>query len=360
MNGGVTEAGQGHREAGADRPRFLRALSGEALATPPIWLMRQAGRYLPEYRELRARAGGFLDLCYSPEWATEVTLQPIRRFDLDAAILFSDILVVPHALGQDVRFVEGEGPRLDPIASRPEFGRLRAAIDLGMLAPVYETVTRVRGALDPSKALIGFCGAPYTVATYMVAGRGGDEQAPARLLAYREPDVFEELISRLVDASAAHLVAQLRAGADAVQIFDSWAGDLPPAEFARWSTGPIKALCEKVRAEVPGAKIIAFARGAGSKLADFAGAVPADGFGLATSEDLRAARAAVYASKALQGAVDPIALVAGGEALDRAVDAVLDALGGFPMILNLGHGVRQETPPDHVARLVERARRRRA
>ena len=339
-----------------DVPSLLRALSGETLATPPIWLMRQAGRYLPEYRELRAKAGGFLDLCYTPELATEVTLQPIRRYDLDAAILFSDILVVPHALGQQVRFVEGEGPRLDPLASRAEFGRLKSAIDLQALAPVYETVSRVRAELAPTKALIGFCGAPYTVATYMVAGRGGDEQAPARLLAYREPEVFAELIDLLVEASVAHLVAQLRAGADVVQIFDSWSGDLPTAEFARWSTAPIAAICEKVRAKVPGAKIIAFARGAGSKLADFAGVVPADGFGVATSEDLRAARSAVYASRALQGAVDPIALVAGGEALDRAVDAVMAALGGYPMILNLGHGVRQETPPEHVARLVKRAR----
>jgi uroporphyrinogen decarboxylase len=344
-------------DGGAENvPSLIRALSGETQSPPPIWLMRQAGRYLPEYRKLRAKAGGFLDLCYTPDLATEVTLQPIRRFDLDAAILFSDILVVPHALGQEVRFVEGEGPRLDPVTDRAGFARLKDAIDLPMLAPVYETVSRVRAELDPSKALIGFCGAPYTVATYMVAGRGGDEQAPARLLAYRDPDAFAELIERLVDASAAHLVAQLRAGADVVQIFDSWSGDLPPAEFARWSTAPIAAVCERVRAEVPGAKIIAFARGAGAKLADFAGAVPADGFGVATAEDLRVARAAVYASKALQGAVDPIALVAGGEALDRAVDAVLEALGGHPMILNLGHGVRQETPPEHVARLVARAR----
>jgi uroporphyrinogen decarboxylase len=338
--------------------RFLKALSGETQKTPPVWLMRQAGRYLPEYRELRARAGGFLDLCYTPDFATEVTLQPIRRFDLDAAILFSDILVVPHALGQDVRFVEGEGPRLDPLTSLAEFKRLRETIDLAMLAPVYETVSRVRSDLSPDKALIGFCGAPYTVATYMVAGRGGDEQAPARLLAYREPETFQALMDMLVEASAAHLVAQLKAGADAVQIFDSWSGDLPPAEFERWSTAPIKALSEKVRAEVPDAKIIAFARGAGTKLGAFARAIPAQGFGIGTSEDLAAARAAVAPHIALQGAVDPIALVAGGSALDKAVDAVLDALSGFPLILNLGHGVRQQTPPEHVAQLVARVRGR--
>ncbi len=344
-------------EAEGRESRFLRTLAGEALTPPPIWLMRQAGRYLPEYRELRARAGGFLDLCYTPEFATEVTLQPIRRFDLDAAILFSDILVVPHALGRDVRFVEGEGPRLDSMTSLADVHRLKEAIDLDFLAPVYETVSRVRAELDPSKALIGFCGAPYTVATYMVGGRGGEEQAPARLLAYREPDTFQALIDRLVDASAAHLLAQLRAGADAVQIFDSWSGDLPPAEFARWSTAPIKAVCERVRAEVPDAPIIAFARGAGAKLADFAAAVPANAFGIATSENLAAARRAVPGHRALQGAVDPIALVAGGAALDRAVYTVLEALGDHPLILNLGHGVRQETPPEHVAQLVARARR---
>ncbi|WP_280790737.1 uroporphyrinogen decarboxylase [Methylopila sp. M107] len=343
-------------KAGADAPKLIRVLSGETIWPPPIWLMRQAGRYLPEYRALRAKAGGFLDLCYTPELATEVTLQPIRRFDLDAAILFSDILVVPHALGQEVRFVEGEGPRLDPLQDRAAFSRLKDAIDLDFLGPVYETVSRVRAELAKSKALIGFCGAPYTVATYMVGGRGGEEQAPARLMAYRDPDGFQDLIDRLVDASAAHLVAQLKAGADAVQIFDSWSGDLPPKEFARWSTDPIARLCGKVRDEVPGAKIIAFARGAGSKLADFAGVVPADGFGLATSEDLYAARSAVYSCRALQGSVDPIALVAGGEALDRAVDGVLQALGRNPLILNLGHGVRQETPPEHVAQLVARVR----
>jgi uroporphyrinogen decarboxylase len=340
-------------------PLLLKALSGEANQSPPIWLMRQAGRYLPEYRALRAKAGGFLDLCYAPEMATEVTLQPIRRFDLDAAILFSDILVVPHALGQDVRFVEGEGPRLDPVGSVADFASLREKIDLERLAPVYETVSRVRAELSPDKALIGFCGAPYTVATYMVAGRGGDEQAPARLLAYREPETFALLIERLVEASAAHLVAQLRAGADVVQIFDSWSGDLPPAEFSRWSTEPIRSICERVRAEVPGAPIIAFARGAGTKLKGFAEAVPANGFGIGTAEDLRAARASVPAHAALQGAVDPVALVAGGEALDRSVDAVLEALGEGPLVLNLGHGVRQETPPENVARLVARARRSR-
>ncbi|GLK54929.1 uroporphyrinogen decarboxylase [Methylopila capsulata] len=337
--------------------RFLKALSGETQAVPPVWLMRQAGRYLPEYRELRAQAGGFLDLCYTPDLATEVTLQPIRRFDLDAAILFSDILVVPHALGQEVRFVEGEGPRLDPLASRAEFATLKPEIDLGMLAPVYETVARVRAELDPSKALIGFCGAPYTVATYMVGGRGGEEQAPARKLAYSDPAAFQALIDLLVEASAAHLLAQLEAGANAVQIFDSWSGDLPPAEFMTWSAAPIAAICARVRAKRPGAKILAFPRGAGAKLKAFAEAVPADAIGLATAEDRRAAREAVPAHVALQGNVDPIALTVGGSALDAAVDGVLADLGDRPLIVNLGHGVRQETPPEHVAQMVARVRR---
>lgn len=337
--------------------RFLKALAGETQQTPPVWLMRQAGRYLPEYRELRARAGGFLDLCYTPDFATEVTLQPIRRFALDAAILFSDILVVPHGLGQEVRFVEGEGPRLDPVTSIEAFRRLKPELDLGFLSPVYETVSRVRAALDPDTALIGFCGAPYTVATYMVAGRGGDEQAPTRLLAYRDPATFAALIEMLVEASAAHLLAQIEAGAQAVQIFDSWSGDLPPAEFERWSTAPIRAVCERVRAKVPDAKILAFARGAGAKLAGFASAVPANAFGLATAENRIAARAAVPRHIALQGNVDPIALVAGGAALDSAVDGVLADLGSAPLIVNLGHGVRQETPPEHVAQMVKRVRR---
>lgn len=353
----VSQQGTAGPEQG-DKAPFLRALAGETLPTPPIWLMRQAGRYLPEYRELRARAGSFLDLCYTPDFATEVTLQPIRRYGFDAAILFSDILVVPHALGQDVRFVEGEGPRLDPVTTLAEFDRLKPEIDLGFLSPVYETVARVRAQLSPETALIGFCGAPYTVATYMVAGKGGDEQAPARLLAYGEPDTFQALIDRLVEASAAHLVAQLQAGAQAVQIFDSWSGDLPPAEFERWSTKPIAAICEKVRAKVPGAPIIAFARGAGAKFGAFAHAVPANGFGLATAEDRVAARAAAPAGVALQGNVDPLALMAGGPALDAAVDACVRDLASGPFILNLGHGVRQHTSPEHVAQLVARARRK--
>jgi uroporphyrinogen decarboxylase len=318
--------------------------------------MRQAGRYLPEYRAVRAKAGSFLDLCFSVELATEVTLQPIRRFPLDAAIIFSDILVVPHALGQEVRFLEGEGPVLDPIPDREGLSRLASAFDRERLAPVYATVSAVRSSLPPEVALLGFCGAPWTVATYMVGGRGSPDQAAARLFAYRDPEGFSALISRLVEASVEHLAAQLEAGADAVQIFDSWAGTLPPAEFERWCIEPVHAIVAGLRMRHPGARIIGFPRGAGSKLGAFAGKVPVDAIGLDTSEDRRQAATAVPSSVALQGNIDPLALVAGGDMLDRAVDAVLEDFRGRPAIVNLGHGVRPETPPEHVERLVMRVR----
>jgi uroporphyrinogen decarboxylase len=318
--------------------------------------MRQAGRYLPEYRAIRAKAGGFLDLCFTPDLATEVTLQPIRRFPLDAAILFSDILVVPHALGQKVWFAEGEGPKLEAIPDRAGLSRLSEKLDLEVLAPVYETVSLVKAALPQHVALLGFCGAPWTIATYMIGGGGSPDQAAARLFAYRDPEGFESLVRLIVEASVDHLLAQLEAGADAVQIFDSWAGVLPTDEFARWCTAPIAAIVAGIRARKPGARIIAFPRGAGTKLAGFAATVPANGIGLDTAEDRRAAMAIVPTGTALQGNIDPLALVAGGAVLDRAVDAVLEDFSGRPAIVNLGHGVRQETPPEHVERLVLRVR----
>ena len=251
------------------RPRkpFLAALAGERQARPPIWLMRQAGRYLPEYREIRGRAASFLDFCYTPAFAVEATLQPIRRFGFDAAILFSDILVIPDALGQTVAFETGEGPRLDPIADAAGLAKLADEPDWTRLAPAFETLDRVKTALPGDVALIGFCGAPWTVASYMIAGRGTPEQAPARLFAYRQPKLFAELIERLVHASAAYLLRQLAAGAEAVQIFDSWAGVLPPAEFERWCVAPVAAVIAKVRASAPNARIIAFPRGAATQLA---------------------------------------------------------------------------------------------
>ncbi len=238
-------------EAEARCPRaakpLLRVLSGGCEPVPPVWMMRQAGRYLPEYREVRAKAGSFLNLCFNPELAAEVTLQPIRRFDLDAAILFSDILVIPHALGQTVRFVEGEGPRLNPLPDAAALNGLRGEADQAILAPVYETVRRVKAQLEHKVTLIGFCGAPWTVATYMVAGRGTPDQAPAREFAARDPLAFGRLIDKVVEASARYLVHQLEAGAECIQIFDTWAGALPPEEFDRWCVQPTKRLVAKVR-----------------------------------------------------------------------------------------------------------------
>jgi uroporphyrinogen decarboxylase len=321
-------------------------------------MMRQAGRYLPEYRELRAKAGGFLNLCFTPELATEVTLQPVQRFGFDAAILFSDILVVPHALGRTVRFEAGEGPRLDPLDTVEKMRTLRTEPDEEVFAPVYRTVRRVKGSLPHNVTLLGFCGAPWTVATYMIAGQGTPDQAPARLFAYREPVAFAQLIETLVDASVRYLIGQLRAGAEAVQIFDTWAGVLPPHEFARWCIAPVRRIVEGVRAEIPGAKIIGFPRGAGASLAAFVDTVAVD----AVSIDWTAApafiRAQVQSRVAVQGNLDPLALLAGGDALDRAVDAVLENFGRGRLIFNLGHGILPETPIAHVEQMLKRVRGR--
>ncbi len=335
---------------------LLRALAGHMLPRPPIWLMRQAGRYLPEYRALRASAPSFLDFCYAPKLAVEATLQPIRRFGFDAAILFSDILVVPDALGQPVTFETGEGPRLKPIEGEPDFGRLREALDLDRLAPVFETIERVRGALPPEVALLGFCGAPWTVATYMVAGRGTPDQAPTRLFAYRQPRLFERLIDRLVDASVDYLDAQLRAGADAVQIFDSWAGVLPIAEYERWCVAPVQAIVERLNERHPGARIIAFPRGGGAQLLRVAQIEGLSAIGLDTSVDPFWAARALPATLAAQGNLDPLALLAGGDALDEGVERILAPMAGRPHIFNLGHGILPATPVEHVERLVRRVR----
>ncbi|MGQ7790776.1 uroporphyrinogen decarboxylase [Faunimonas sp. B44] len=340
------------------KPKLLRVLSGEAIEPPPIWIMRQAGRYLPEYRETRKQAGSFLDLCYNPELAAEVTLQPIRRFDLDAAILFSDILVVPDALGQKVRFEEGVGPLLEPL-EETGLERLDAARAVDALKPVLGTVSRVRSGLDASKALIGFCGAPWTVATYMVAGRGTPDQGPARMKALREPDWFGQLIDLLVVASADYLVAQLRAGADAVMVFDSWAGVLDDEGFERWAIDPVRRIVAAVKAQVPGAPVIAFAKGAGARLGTYAARTGADGFGLDWTLPISAARRMVPERAALQGNLDPLRLIAGGRALDEGIDRVLGAAAGHPHIFNLGHGITPETPIAHVEQLVARVRQAR-
>ena len=351
--GGI--GGRSEPKASLAKP-FLAALAGERRKTPPIWLMRQAGRYLPEYRELRTKAPTFLDFCYDPRLAVEATLQPIRRFGFDAAILFSDILVIPDALGQAVSFESGDGPRLDPIGDAEDLGKLRDEPDWSRLQPVFETLDRLKADLPKETALIGFCGAPWTAASYMIAGRGTPDQAPARLFAYRHPDLFARLIDRLVDASAEYLRRQFAAGADAAQIFDSWAGVLPPAEFERWCVAPIKAIAAKVRAETPNARLIAFPRGAGTQLAKFARLSEIDAIGLDTATDPRAAVAALPERVTLQGNLDPLALLAGGAALDREVDAILESFAARPFIFNLGHGIVPQTPPEHVSALLELVR----
>lgn len=335
---------------------IIDVLSGVVRRPPPVWLMRQAGRYLPEYRALREKAGSFLDLVFNPELAAEVTLQPIRRFGFDAAILFSDILVVPQALGQRVTFAAGEGPLLDPIRDRTDFERLTSEIDHDVLAPVYETIRRVKAALPPAVTLLGFCGAPWTVATYMVAGRGTPDQAPARMFAYSDAAAFDVLMDVLVEASASYLVRQLQAGAEAVQIFDTWAGVLSPEQFTRWCIAPTRRIVTMVRLQFPNAKIIGFPRGAGTQLPRYVAETGVDAVGLDWMIDRTFARDKVQNSVPVQGNVDPLVLLAGGVALDRAVDAVMEAFADRPFVFNLGHGILPETPISHVEQMLKRVR----
>ncbi len=335
---------------------LLDVLRGQKRAVPPIWMMRQAGRYLPEYREVRARAGGFLDLCFNPDFAAEVSLQPIRRFGFDAAIIFSDILVIPYALGRSVRFEVGEGPRLDPLDTPEKIATLASEADFGKLEPVYEALRRVRTRLAPDVTLIGFCGAPWTVATYMVAGQSTPDQAPARLLAYHDPEAFSKIIDALVENSIRYLLGQLKAGADCVQIFDTWAGVLPPREFLRWSIAPTARIVEGVRAKVPDAKIIGFPRGAGALLPAYVGATRVDAVSIDWAAEPSLIRERVQNRVAVQGNLDPLALMAGGAALDRAIDDVLANFGQGRLIFNLGHGILPETPIPHVEQMVKRVR----
>ena len=334
---------------------ILDVLNGGQQRPPPVWLMRQAGRYLPEYRAVRERADDFLALCFTPTLAAEVTLQPVRRFDLDAAILFSDILVVPHALGQRVWFSGAEGPRLDPMMDARSLAGLKRGLDHDLLAPVYETVERVKRELPDRVALLGFCGAPWTVATYMVAGRGTPDQEPARLFAYREPATFALLIDRLVDASASYLVRQFRAGVDAVQIFDTWAGMLPAEQQHRWCIEPTRRMVLKVREAIPGAKVIGFPRGIGSGLPSYLDEVPVDAVSLDWTVDLAFA-ARIQRRIPVQGNLDPVALLAGGKALDLAVERILEHLSEGSFIFNLGHGILPQTPIPHVERMLDRKR----
>ena len=319
--------------------------------------MRQAGRYLPEYRALREKAGDFLTLCFTPELAAEVTLQPVRRFGFDAAILFSDILVIPHALGQLVRFTAGEGPQLNPITDRQTLTRLKLELDHSVLAPVYEAIRQVKASLAPNVALLGFCGAPWTVASYMIAGQGTPDQQPARMFAYGDPEAFSGLIDKLVDASASYLIRQLQAGVDAVQIFDTWAGVLPVEELARWCIGPTQRIIAKVRSHVPGAKVIGFPRGIGAGLLRYVEDVPIDAVGLDWTADLAFVRDQIQWRVPVQGNLDPLALLAGGAALDRGVDNILEAFSERPFIFNLGHGILPQTPIAHVEQMLERVRR---
>ena len=336
--------------------RVIEVLGAKRHSPPPVWLMRQAGRYLPEYRAVREKAGDFLDLVFTPELAAEVTLQPIRRFGFDAAILFSDILVIPHALGQRVRFEVGEGPVLEPLTDRTTFGRIAGELDHQVLEPVYETVRLVKRALAPEVTLLGFCGAPWTVATYMIAGHGTSDQAPARQFGYRDRVGLDTLIDVLVDASAAYLVRQLQAGADAVQIFDTWAGVLPTDEFQRRCIEPTRRIADKVRREVPGAKLIGFPRGAGTMLPKYVAETGVDAVGLDWTIDRAFARDEVQSRLPVQGNIDPLALVAGGPALDRAVDAALETFGNGPYIFNLGYGIVPQTPIEHVEQMLKRVR----
>lgn len=339
-----------------DEPAFLRALSGEVLATPPIWMMRQAGRYLPEYRELRAKAGSFLGLCYNPEWAAEVTLQPIRRFGFDAAILFSDILVVPQALGQKLWFVEGEGPRLEPVADAARLAEIDAQAGIGVLDPVIETVRRVKASLPRETAFIGFCGAPWTVATYMVAGRGTPDQGPAKALFAQDPALFQQIIDRIAATSIDYLCAQLEAGVDAVQIFDSWAGSLGREDFERWCIAPTKRIVDGVRARHPQARIIGFPRGAGTFIPDYVRGTGVDAVGLESEIDRAFARDEIQSLVPVQGNLDPLILRAGGPELEREIAAVREAFGAGPYVFNLGHGILPDTPIAHVERLLAAVR----
>lgn len=336
---------------------ILRALGGEATARRPLWMMRQAGRYLPEYRELRATTSSFMEFCFNPAKAAEATLQPIRRFGFDAAIIFSDILVIPEALGQKVSFEAGEGPRLQPTESPADLDKLFPELEISMLAPVYEALERVKSALDGSTTLIGFCGAPWTIASYMIAGKGTPDQAPARRFAYTYPDAFQRLIDLLTRACIEHLSLQVKAGAEVVQIFDSWASVLPGPQFERWCLAPVAQIAREIKARHPEIKVIAFPRGVSPHHVGAVGHLEGiNGIGLDTSADVEACIAATPAHVALQGNLDPLLLLAGGPELTREIHRIRDAFNGRPHIFNLGHGILPPTPIANVELLIREVR----
>jgi uroporphyrinogen decarboxylase len=335
-------------------PKLLRVLKGERLDSPPVWLMRQAGRYLPEYRALRAEKGGFLDLATDPESATEVTLQPIRRFGFDGAILFSDILMVPWALGQDLTFGAGEGPALTPALVDHALDSLTRVPE--RLDPVYATVRRVAAGLSPETTFLGFAGSPWTVATYMVAGHGSKDQGETRRFAYRDPAAFQHIIDTIADLTVDYLSKQIECGVQAVQLFDSWAGSLSPAQFEQWVIAPNARIIAALHERHPDTPVIGFPKGAGGKLPAYANETGADAIGLDETVDPDWANALLPAGVPVQGNLDPLALVTGGKTLDAAIDRVLAAFPDRPHVFNLGHGILQDTPIAHVEQLLARLR----
>jgi uroporphyrinogen decarboxylase len=343
---------EGRPEKTASAKPLLRALGGETLDRPPWWLMRQAGRYLPEYRELRRQAPSFLEFCLDPALASEATLQPVRRFAMDGAILFADILIVPHGLGARVAFREGEGPVLRPVRSAEDLKALSAARFGERVAPIYETVRSVRRALPPAVALIGFAGAPWTVAAYMVEGGTSREFARVKGWAYSMPDSFGRLIDMLVDATVDYLSGQVEAGAEALQLFDSWAGVLPEPGFRLWVIEPTRRIVAELKKRHPDVPVIGFPRGAGLLYPDYVSGTHVDAVGLDTGVPMEAARE-LQSQASVQGNLDPLMLVTGGTAMVEAVERIRAALGEGPFVFNLGHGVVPETPPDHVAQLAE-------
>ena len=334
----------------ADKPLLL-VLGGERVDPVPVWMMRQAGRYLSEYRELRAQKGGFLDLVYDSDAAAEVTLQPLKRFpQLDAAILFSDILIVPFALGQNLSFVAGEGPRLTPPLTHAKIDEFKPYPE--RLAPIYETVREVKAQLDPAKTLIGFAGSPWTVATYMIAGQGSREQAEARRFAYADPKAFGDVIGHIEKVTFDYLSGQIAAGADAVQLFDSWAGSLSPSQFEQWVIAPTARLVARLNKKHPGVPVIGFPKGAGGKLAAYARETMVNAVCLDETVDPLWAAKELPDNLPVQGNLDPLALIAGGKSLRSAAKQILDAFGGRPHIFNLGHGILPDTPIAHVEALI--------
>ena len=332
---------------------LMRALAGERQSSPPIWLMRQAGRYLPEYREVRAGVSGFLELCYTPELAAEVTLQPLRRYNLDAAIVFADILLVPHAMGANLDFHEGEGPVITPIRTPGDLSRLNPETVLDGVAPVFETLRILAKELPEKVTLIGFAGAPWTVATYMVEGRGGTNFSNTLGWAWRAPDEFTTLIDILVEATAGYLIAQIDAGAEAVQLFDSWAGALPEPLFRRWCIQPNAQITAKINAARPGVPVIGFPKGAGAGYLEFVRDTGVSAVSLDQSVPAAWAATSLDSACTVQGNLDPHALVAGGDALGSEIRRIVQAFSDRPHIFNLGHGIPQYTPPEHVGQLID-------